>query len=63
MIALGATRVPGEGERGFRVIHRPRGHPFCIVFGLAQPKTLNQASALATGRARRAWTVIRAGLG
>jgi catechol 2,3-dioxygenase-like lactoylglutathione lyase family enzyme len=34
LLALGATRVPGEGETGFRVFTDPVGHPFCIVFGL-----------------------------
>ncbi len=33
LIALGATRVPGERETGFRVFTDPAGHPFCIVFG------------------------------
>src|SRR5689334_5434378 len=31
--ALGATRVPGKPETGFRVFIDPVGHPFCIVFG------------------------------
>lgn len=30
LIALGATRVPGERETGFRVFTDPAGHPFCI---------------------------------
>jgi hypothetical protein len=33
LLALGATRVPGERETGFRVFTDPVGHPFCIVFG------------------------------
>lgn len=33
LLALGATRVPGERETGFRVFADPAGHPFCIVFG------------------------------
>jgi catechol 2,3-dioxygenase-like lactoylglutathione lyase family enzyme len=33
LIVLGATRVPGERENGFRVFADPAGHPFCIVFG------------------------------
>jgi catechol 2,3-dioxygenase-like lactoylglutathione lyase family enzyme len=33
LLALGATRVPGERESGFRVFTDPVGHPFCIVFG------------------------------
>ena len=33
LLALGATRVPGERETGFRVFTDPAGHPFCIVFG------------------------------
>lgn len=33
VIALGARRVPGERETGFRVFVDPVGHPFCLVFG------------------------------
>ena len=33
LLALGAVRVPGERETGFRVFADPVGHPFCIVFG------------------------------
>jgi catechol 2,3-dioxygenase-like lactoylglutathione lyase family enzyme len=33
LIALGATRVRGKRETGFRVFTDPVGHPFCIVFG------------------------------
>ena len=33
LLALGATRVRGERETGFRVFNDPAGHPFCIVFG------------------------------
>jgi hypothetical protein len=31
VLALGATRVPSEHERGFRVFTDPAGHPFCLV--------------------------------
>jgi hypothetical protein len=33
LLVLGAIRVPGERETGFRVFTDPVGHPFCIVFG------------------------------
>jgi hypothetical protein len=33
LLALGATRVSGERETGFRVLTDPVGHPFCIIFG------------------------------
>jgi hypothetical protein len=33
LLALGAIRVPAEGETGFRVFTDLVGHPFCIVFG------------------------------
>jgi hypothetical protein len=33
LLALGAIRVPGVREAGFRVFTDPVGHPFCIVFG------------------------------
>ena len=33
VIALGARRVHGPGEAGFRVFVDPVGHPFCLVFG------------------------------
>jgi catechol 2,3-dioxygenase-like lactoylglutathione lyase family enzyme len=33
LLALGATRVRGERETGFRVFVDPAGHLFCIVFG------------------------------
>jgi catechol 2,3-dioxygenase-like lactoylglutathione lyase family enzyme len=33
LLLMGATRVPGERETGFRVFTDPVGHPFCIVFG------------------------------
>jgi catechol 2,3-dioxygenase-like lactoylglutathione lyase family enzyme len=33
LLALGATRVHGQRETGFRVFTDPAGHPFCIVFG------------------------------
>jgi hypothetical protein len=31
VLALGATRLPGEGE-GFRVYADPAGHPFCLCW-------------------------------
>ena len=34
LLALGITRVPGEGETGFRVFTDPAGHPFCVVSAL-----------------------------
>ena len=37
LLALGAARVPGERETGFRVFPDPVGHPFCIVFGGHSP--------------------------
>jgi catechol 2,3-dioxygenase-like lactoylglutathione lyase family enzyme len=37
LLTLGATRVPGERETGFRVFTDPVGHPFCIVFGSHSP--------------------------
>jgi hypothetical protein len=33
VVALGATRLPSEHERGFRVFTDPAGHPFCLVYG------------------------------
>ena len=33
LLALGAVRIHGESETGFRVFSDPVGHPFCIVFG------------------------------
>jgi catechol 2,3-dioxygenase-like lactoylglutathione lyase family enzyme len=33
VLALGARRLPGSDERGFRVFADPVGHPFCLVFG------------------------------
>jgi catechol 2,3-dioxygenase-like lactoylglutathione lyase family enzyme len=33
VVALGATRLPNEHERGFRVFTDPAGHPFCLVYG------------------------------
>lgn len=33
VLALGATRLPGELEGRFRVFADPVGHPFCLVFG------------------------------
>jgi catechol 2,3-dioxygenase-like lactoylglutathione lyase family enzyme len=37
LLALGAVRVPGAPETGFRVFADPAGHPFCIVFGRTDP--------------------------
>ena len=31
VLALGATRLPGEGE-DFRVYADPAGHPFCLIW-------------------------------
>jgi catechol 2,3-dioxygenase-like lactoylglutathione lyase family enzyme len=33
VLALGATRLPGEREGHYRVYADPVGHPFCLVFG------------------------------
>jgi catechol 2,3-dioxygenase-like lactoylglutathione lyase family enzyme len=33
VLALGARRLHGERESGFRVFADPAGHPFCLVFG------------------------------
>ena len=33
VLALGARRLPGELEDGYRVFADPAGHPFCLVFG------------------------------
>jgi catechol 2,3-dioxygenase-like lactoylglutathione lyase family enzyme len=33
ILRLGATRLPGRRETGFRVYADPVGHPFCLVFG------------------------------
>jgi catechol 2,3-dioxygenase-like lactoylglutathione lyase family enzyme len=33
VLALGARRLRGERESGFRVFADPAGHPFCLVFG------------------------------
>jgi catechol 2,3-dioxygenase-like lactoylglutathione lyase family enzyme len=33
VLALGATRLAGEHESGFRVFTDPAGHPFCLVYG------------------------------
>ena len=33
VMALGAERLHGSHERGFRVFADPAGHPFCLVFG------------------------------
>jgi catechol 2,3-dioxygenase-like lactoylglutathione lyase family enzyme len=37
LLTLGATRVHGQRETGFRVFTDPAGHPFCIVFGRHSP--------------------------
>ena len=33
VVALGATRLHGVHEDGFRVFTDPAGHPFCLVYG------------------------------
>jgi len=33
VLRLGARRLPGVGESGFRVFADPASHPFCLVFG------------------------------
>jgi catechol 2,3-dioxygenase-like lactoylglutathione lyase family enzyme len=33
VLALGASRLPGEREGRYRVFADPVGHPFCLVFG------------------------------
>jgi len=33
VLALGARRLHGAEETGFRVFADPAGHPFCLVFG------------------------------
>jgi catechol 2,3-dioxygenase-like lactoylglutathione lyase family enzyme len=33
VLALGARRLHGARETGFRVFADPAGHPFCLVFG------------------------------
>jgi catechol 2,3-dioxygenase-like lactoylglutathione lyase family enzyme len=33
VLALGATRLPGELAGRYRVFADPAGHPFCLVFG------------------------------
>jgi hypothetical protein len=33
VLALGARRLHGKEENGFRVFADPVGHPFCLVFG------------------------------
>ncbi len=33
VLALGARRVHGVHEDGFRVYRDPAGHPFCLVYG------------------------------
>jgi catechol 2,3-dioxygenase-like lactoylglutathione lyase family enzyme len=35
VLALGARRLHGTQESGFRVFADPAGHPFCLVFGRA----------------------------
>ena len=39
VVALGARRLYGENETGFRVFADPVGHPFCLVFGRPQQNT------------------------
>jgi catechol 2,3-dioxygenase-like lactoylglutathione lyase family enzyme len=36
VLALGARRLHGGEETGFRVFADPVGHPFCLVFGRPQ---------------------------
>jgi catechol 2,3-dioxygenase-like lactoylglutathione lyase family enzyme len=33
VLKLGARRLPGAPETGFRVFADPAGHPFCLVHG------------------------------
>jgi hypothetical protein len=33
VLALGASRLPGELPSRYRVFADPAGHPFCLVFG------------------------------
>jgi hypothetical protein len=33
VLALGATRLPGDGQ-DFRVYADPAGHPFCLIWRL-----------------------------
>jgi hypothetical protein len=33
VLGLGARRLHGDRESGFRVFADPAGHPFCLVFG------------------------------
>jgi Glyoxalase-like domain len=33
VLRLGARRLEGRRETGFRVYTDPAGHPFCLVFG------------------------------
>ena len=35
LLALGATRLPGELDGHYRVFADPIGHPFCLVYGKA----------------------------
>ena len=37
VMALGADRLHGVEETGFRVFVDPAGHPFCLVFGRPTP--------------------------
>jgi catechol 2,3-dioxygenase-like lactoylglutathione lyase family enzyme len=46
LLALGATRVPGKRETGFRVFTDPIGHPFCIVFGHATNQGADEAPGI-----------------
>jgi hypothetical protein len=37
VLALGASRLPGELPGHYRVFADPVGHPFCLVFGRQSP--------------------------
>ena len=39
VLALGATRLPGDLEGRYRVFADPAGHPFCLVFGRHNART------------------------
>jgi GNAT superfamily N-acetyltransferase len=43
VLALGATRLPGELEGRYRVFADPVGHPFCLVFGRHGPTAVSRA--------------------
>jgi Glyoxalase-like domain len=57
LLLLGAARVPGERETGFRVFADPVGHPFCIVS--AATAQADPAPAQATDRANRSGAATR----